>query len=87
MFVTQKTDNVMLIAIYVDDILIAMKVKKRLSEVKHTLSKSFEIKVLGIDNYCLGIEFSRDEENRVYLKQCNYTGSLKSPGTVGYFLR
>ena len=52
----QKTDNVMFIAILVEV----------------TLSKSFEMKDLGIANYCLGIEFSRDEENRVYLNQRNY---------------
>ena len=30
------------------------------------------MKDLGIAKYCLGIEFSRDEESRVYLKQRNY---------------
>ena len=72
MFLAQKTDNVMLIAIYVDDILIATNDKKWLSEVKHAFSESFEMKDLGIAKYCLGIEFSRDEESRVFLKQRNY---------------
>lgn len=59
MFMSEKENSIMYIAIYVDDILCATNDYEWLSKIKASLSRSFETKDLGEINKCLGIEFSR----------------------------
>lgn len=62
----------MFIAIYVDDIILATNDDVWLCDVKKQLSYAFEMKDMGRINHCLGIEFTRDEDDRVYLNQSVY---------------
>ena len=48
-----------IIAIYVDDILIACRDSKKISRLVAALAEEFEIKDLVQASYCLGIEFSQ----------------------------
>lgn len=60
---SHENDNrITLIAIYVDDILIATNNNARLCEIKRELSCEFEMKDLGKVKHCLGMEFARDEK-------------------------
>lgn len=52
----------MLVVVYVDDILVASKQQKSITELRQYLSRMFEIKDLGKIKYCLGIEFSQDDD-------------------------
>ena len=44
-----------IIAVYVDDILLAGKSDKRMKEVKEALAKQFEVKDMGGLHYFLGV--------------------------------
>lgn len=72
LFVARKGHRMMLIAIYVDDIILATDDSLWLQDVKKELSSAFEMKDMGVLSYCLGIEFTRDEDGRVYLNQSLY---------------
>lgn len=61
--------KITIVAVYVDDMIIAINDNEWLLDVKRELSHAFEMKDLGEINYCLGIELTRDKENRVYLNQ------------------
>lgn len=64
----------MIIAIYVDDIVIATNDPSWMRKVKRNLAESFEMKDLGPVNHCLGIEFQQDENDySVVLTQRQYT--------------
>lgn len=52
-----------LIAVYVDDIMIASKSRDRIDNFEKELSKFFEVKDLGPVQYCLGLEFTRSGKN------------------------
>ena len=76
MLVARKNDKVMYITIYVDDILIAGNDEEWIKFIKKELSKSFQTKDLGLVSKCLGIEFERDAESRVSMRQRQYTEAL-----------
>lgn len=76
MFVSHKNDQIMLIAIYVDDMIIASNDGVWMSKIKRELSEAFEMKDLGRIRMCLGIEFLRDKDKRVYLNQKRYTEEI-----------
>lgn len=63
--------QLLLIATYVDDILIASQDRTEISKVKLYQSKRFEIKILGPVKYCLGIEFHQNKEG-ITMKQSGY---------------
>lgn len=63
-----------IIAIYVDDILLAGKTNERLKFVKNALASKFEVKDLGKVNYFLGIRIIQNlEEGTVWIGQPSYT--------------
>ena len=77
MLISQNEDSVMIIAVYVDDLLIATNNTEWMSDVKQSLSESFEIgKDFGKANRCLGIEFFYDKNYRVCLKQKHYIEAI-----------
>lgn len=75
-FVARKGERMILITIYVDDIILATNDDAWLCVIKKQLSSAFEMKDMGKINNCLGIEFSRDEEHRVYLNQNMYLNKV-----------
>lgn len=55
----------MLVAIYVDDLMVASNNPRKLRQLKTKLSKSFEMRDLGLLNFCLGIKFKQDTERKI----------------------
>ena len=63
-----------IIAVYVDDILLATKSKKRMKDVKSKLSAQFEVKDLGDLQYLLGVSIIQNRsEKSVWNGQPAYT--------------
>lgn len=67
----------MIIAIYVDDVLIASRNNHEIDRLRDYLAKEFEIRDLGEQKCCLGVEFSRDW-NRISLHQQGYIMEILS---------
>ena len=69
-YIGQGKDT-LLIAVYVDDILVISRNKGKITKFKEYLSSKFEIKELGESKYCFGIEFTRNG-NRIALQKRRY---------------
>lgn len=66
-----------IIALYVDDLLIASKDVSKINKVKEDLAKKFKMKDLGEAHYCLGIEVMRDKAKAcVTLSQRRYIDTI-----------
>ena len=73
LYVRNTDEGVIMIALYVDDLLIAAKSKSQTSWVKKMLNDRFDMKDLGEAKVCLGLEITRDRENRkLWLTQESY---------------
>ena len=65
------------IGVYVDDIVLAAKSEKQLSEVKKSLAERFDIKDMGRFHYVLGMKVIQDDEtNEVWIGHPAYTKNL-----------
>ena len=66
-----------IIAVYVDDILLAGKSDKRMKEVKRALSAQFEVKDLGDLHYLLGVAVNQNHaEKSIWIGQPTYTSTI-----------
>ncbi len=73
LYVKQTDDGVVMIALYVDDLLIAAKSKSQTSWVKKMLNDRFDMKDLGEAKVCLGLEITRDrQQKKLWLTQQSY---------------
>ena len=73
LYVKRTDKGVMMIALYVDDLLIAAKTKEQTSRIKNMLSDRFDMKDLGEAKVCLGLEITRNREQRkLWLTQESY---------------
>lgn len=70
-----KGENMLLIAVYVDDVLIASRDQKAINNIVKDISQHFDIKNLGEVSYCLGIEFSR-EGSAITMRQGGYIDEI-----------
>ena len=61
-----------IVAIYVDDLIVASNHEKKLQQLQANLKKSFDMKDLGKINYYLGIKFKQNVAGITILKK-NYT--------------
>jgi hypothetical protein len=61
----RRNDNVLIIAVYVDDLLILANNMDMIDQVKQELSFKFEMTDLGEVHYCLGIQIIRDRSKGV----------------------
>jgi len=68
-------ENIVLIAVYVDDVLIASKDVKSMQKVSDHISQHFDIRDLGKVQQCLGIDFRRDG-NVIELSQSGYVDEM-----------
>ena len=76
-FVIWSSDIKCIIALYVDDMIVAANKMSFIDDVKRQLCSKFEITDLGDIKYILGILVERDRKNRtVYLSQVNYLSSV-----------
>ena len=66
-----------IIAVYVDDIVLAGSSDKQMVQVKETLAKQFQVKDMGELHYFLGVNIDQDKESdRVCIGQPAYTSSV-----------
>lgn len=71
-YVSEKGGAKIVIAIYVDDLLIAYSCDRRLNEIKRMLNEKFEMKDLGEPELLLGMQIKRQGENEIKLYQEKY---------------
>lgn len=65
--------DIVIVVVYVDDILILSKNKEEMENLKRKLMNTFRMKDLGKIHYCLGIEFTHDEnEGKMFMSQKSY---------------
>ena len=66
-------DKIMILALFVDDMIMAYDNKKFATEVKNALSENFKMKEMGELKYILGMQISRDRNNHlIYINQKQY---------------
>lgn len=70
-----KGEDLLLIAVYVDDILAASRKLSMITELTTQLSKTFKIKDLGKVKFCLGIEFNQNK-NGIKMSQEKYVNEI-----------
>jgi Reverse transcriptase (RNA-dependent DNA polymerase) len=63
------------IAVYVDDLAIAMKDPKELTDILEKKYK-FKLKATGPISFHLGMDFTRDEDNTLYISPTKYIDKL-----------
>lgn len=79
-YVYKEGEDIVLVAIYVDDLMVASNNPRKLRQLKTELSKSFEMKDLGLLNFCLGIEFKQDTESgEISMTQSKYVREILNP--------
>ena len=64
LYIKRQGEDIMLIALYVDDLIPASNSMQMLQREKEALKKRFEMKDLGEVHYCLGIQVERDKNKR-----------------------
>ena len=62
MYITSSEGEPLILTVYVDDIILAEKSEKLISEVKRKLAQYFEVQDLGILHHFLGVKVSYNEE-------------------------
>lgn len=67
--------DIVIIAIYVDDLITAYSNEKIWKNIKKTLTETFEMKDIGKLSYCLGIKFET-KENEITMTQSEYTKAI-----------
>ena len=66
-----------ILVLYVDDMLIASKSMEEISRLKAQLSRTFEMKDLGVAKHILGMEIHRDRKNgKLWLSQQKYAEKI-----------
>jgi hypothetical protein len=70
-FVRTVNDKLVIIAVYVDDLILATEDSTDMCDLKKALSNCFKMKDLGMLHYCLGIEITQ-ESDCVKLTQKQY---------------
>lgn len=72
-----KSDGIFILAVYVDDILLAGKSEQKIARVKADLGSSFQLKDLGLLKYFLGVSVNR-HDNKTWIGQPAYTRAIVS---------
>ena len=73
LYVSRDQGEIVVIAVYVDDILIAAKTDKHIAEVKAVIANHFEVKDMGELHYFLGVKITQDLsdwDNQPTLRTC-----------------
>ena len=74
-YVSRRNTDTMLVATYVDDILLFSTNLEWMSEFKQDLKQNIDVKDLGNVSYCLGLEFRR-ENGKMKISQKTYIQDL-----------
>uniref|UniRef100_A0A1X7TEH1 Reverse transcriptase Ty1/copia-type domain-containing protein n=1 Tax=Amphimedon queenslandica TaxID=400682 RepID=A0A1X7TEH1_AMPQE len=73
----EKSEEVSIIAVYVDDLIIVAKTGKMMTEIKRSLEARFKMKDLGRLHHCLGITVEYDNSGScLWLHQKPYILSM-----------
>ena len=68
------TSGLLILAVYVDDILLAGKSQQRIAQVKADLGESFQVKDIGELHYFLGENVNQSSETgNIWIGQPSYT--------------
>ena len=74
LYTMKKETRTILLAVYVDDIIIATNNIEQMNELKQNLVRTFKMKDMGPLSYCLGIEFKQDIRRKtISMSQTKYT--------------
>ena len=74
---TSKKDCLFIIAIYVDDIVLAAKSEKKIAQVKCDLAKRFQLKDMGELHCFLGVHVKQNSETgRIWTGQPGYSEAM-----------
>lgn len=72
-----KTGQILIVAVYVDDLLIFTNQKGLRENLKKNLQKQFEMKDLGTAKRCIGMNISRNtEERKLWIDQKDYVEAI-----------
>ena len=73
----KTTDTIIIVAVYVDDLIVMTKTAEEMQQIKASLALHFEMKDLGNFHYCLGISIERDEQHKcLWMHQKQYILNL-----------
>ena len=72
---TDSHDRLTFVLLYVDDIIFASNNAKRVEIIKKRLAENFNLKDLGLADYCLGIEIDQGDKS-ISLSQSGYIKEL-----------
>ena len=73
LYTQHETKKILILALYVDDLIIAGNSKSDISALKEKLYRKFEMKDLGLAKKMLGIEIKRDRaERKIFMSQSEY---------------
>ena len=76
-YVRKQNSSIIIIALYVDDLLLAASDPKELRSFKQNLTREFEMEDLGEATFILGIEILRDRKRRaITITQTAYINTL-----------
>ena len=96
LLIRQSAEELILLALYVDDLAVATLKEDRLDKFKKTLASRFKMKDLGQIEHVLGIKVRQDINNNIFISQESYTRSIlqkygmmacnpaSTPGEVGH---
>lgn len=74
---TSTTDGLFIWAVYVEDILLAVKSQQKIDQVKADLGKKFHVKDMGELNYFLGVSVKQNPETgKIWIGQQAYTEAV-----------
>ena len=80
LFQSGAGEDIIMVAVYVDDIVVASRDEKAIDELKRKLSADFEVKDLGHASYCLGVEFKQsDGEVSIHCDHRSYLPLAENP--------
>ena len=74
---TEESGEIIIVAVYVDDLIIVTKTNEKMNEIKRNLTSRFKMKDLGKLHHCLGITVEYDESKRcLWLHQKPYISAM-----------
>ncbi len=78
-FIKKENDRIIIVAVYVDDLIILTKALQVMQHTKDMFANQFKMKDLGKLRYCVGISVQQDERNsRMWIHQKQYIASMLS---------
>ena len=76
-YVKRASSGIVVIAVYVDDLIVAANTMEEMTKVKECLSSQFRMKDMGKLQYCLGITIEQDEaQHQLKIHQEQYITNM-----------